>query len=586
MPSFDPPTGYAVTTGPKKWVATTRFVNRLLRNGIRVLVVTESVSLEPGAFVVPNVPEMDPELLSVPAHTAIEEAARDAGVELRALGRDDAFIGRPLGLVRVGLYGGGGAPFNHAGILAAAGFPVVFLSDADVRAGALSSVDVFVMPGGGERAMFGQLDPLGEAGCRAIAEWVRAGGMYIGCCAGSYDCIVNSADFLAACPPQGCLQLVNAAPWRGEKAVGFLGLQSPGVGVVRVRNARPAHPVMYGMPDEFSIVHYNGPVLDPDIPRVVEGGSAALGLASFTGWTERFTPAERFAGQSESDEPTYLAQAIAAARFSIAAGELGRGRVVAFGSHPEFGFDLAMAEWGEPARMFVNAAFWQAASTSGAGRESFASSSNPIGFPPGYSLVEVHAAVEALQAVVHELAARPIDPAPNWLAPAYAMSVFGMPPDAIWRQALDDLVALSSAVSAIAGELHQLIAGVDRTPADRLPWRQLMRLIDAWVLDERPPEWGQDGGYQGVRALLRTATRMCARALAQWDASLGPPAGPYDYFAENPYHQVAGSYLSASGCVAGAVQLMRGLRAEWEMTKGLTDDRVPIALGHGRASNL
>ena len=216
------------------------------------------------------------------------------------------------------------------------------------------------MPGGGERAMFGQIEPLGEAGCRAIADWVRAGGMYIGCCAGSYDCIVNDGDFLAACPAQRGLQIINAGPWRGAEAVGFLGLQSPGVGVVRVTNARPDHPVMYGMPEEFSIVHYNGPVLDPDIPRAIEGASAAAGLVRFAGPSERFTPAERFAGGNAADDTTYLAQAVNAGRYSVAAGEIGLGRVVAFGSHPEFGFDLAMTEWGEPAHMFVNAVLWQA----------------------------------------------------------------------------------------------------------------------------------------------------------------------------------------------------------------------------------
>jgi hypothetical protein len=85
------------------------------------------------------------------------------------------------------------------------------------------------------------------------------------------------------------------------------------------------------------------------------------------------------------------------------------------------------------------------------------------------------------------------------------------------------------------------------------------------MLDERPAAWKQDGGYQGVAALLRTAHEMCSAALDRWDVELGPPAGPYDYFLENPYHLVAGSYLAAIGCVAGAVQLLRALTAEATM---------------------
>jgi hypothetical protein len=55
---------------------------------------------------------------------------------------------------------------------------------------------------------------------------------------------------------------------------------------------------------------------------------------------------------------------------------------------------------------------------------------------------------------------------------------------------------------------------------------------------------------------------MCTAATNRWEVDLGPPAGPYDYFEENPYHLVAGSYLAAIGCVVGAAQLLRALEAE------------------------
>jgi hypothetical protein len=93
--------------------------------------------------------------------------------------------------------------------------------------------------------------------------------------------------------------------------------------------------------------------------------------------------------------------------------------------------------------------------------------------------------------------------------------------------------------------------------------------IERWVLDERPPEWHQDGGYQGVLALLRTASRMCEEALARWDVELGPPDGAYGYMFENPYHLVAGSYLAAVGCVAGALCLLQALGDELTMAERL-----------------
>jgi hypothetical protein len=72
---------------------------------------------------------------------------------------------------------------------------------------------------------------------------------------------------------------------------------------------------------------------------------------------------------------------------------------------------------------------------------------------------------------------------------------------------------------------------------------------------------------------------MCASALDQWNVELGPPAGPYDYFDENPYHLVVGSYLAAVGCIGGALQLMRGLAAAWDMAADMTAPRT-LAVQH------
>lgn len=554
---------YAIALGRNDWTVAYAFANRLLRDGERVLVVTEQTDdgPAPGTFVVPLSATFDPWFAGSINERSLTAMAAECGAQVTPMSPMTAIIAAPLRNTRIGLYGGGGAPFNHAAILAACGFPIRFISDTEVKAGALAEIDVFVMPGGGERAMMGQLDPLGEEGTRLIAEFIRSGGMYIGCCAGSYDCIINTDEFLQVCPAQKCLQVLNVGPWKGD-AVGFLGLQSPGVGVVTVHNESPAHPVMFGMPDSFQVVHYNGPVLDPAPTRLVADASAATPLARFTGQTERFTPAEAFAGPSQTAKPTYLAQAVAAGRYSMAAGEYGVGRVVAFGSHPEFGFDLPMVEWTLPARMLANAVLWQAATTS---REVSAPAPERgrVGLPAGAALRDVEAAIAPLLDVIAELAARSIDPPPMWLQPAYAMSVFGVPPDEIWRQTLVDLPRLLSEITSIATRLQESIQRTGGLPLSTL------HLIDRWLLDERPASWEQDGGYQGVRSLLRISLQMCNQALAQWNVELGPPQGPYDYFLENPYHQVAGSYLAAIGNVGGALQLMRALESEALMASRL-----------------
>jgi hypothetical protein len=564
------------------WVRAIRFANELVRGGQRVLQVTgassdESVSGGPrqGDFLVPLSLVADAGLEHSPDRDDLQAEAEEAGLELRPWDGTGGVVAAPLRPVLVGLYGGGGAPFNQAAILAACGFALRFLSDAEIRAGALDDVDVLVVPGGGFRAMHGQIEPLGEEGCRAIADWVPRGGAYIGSCAGSYACAVTPDSFVASCPAQRHLQLINARVWNGAPDY-FGGLESPGVGVVTVRNQRPDHPVMFGLPESFDIAHYNGPIFDAPVPAVVDGASEAVGLAAFSGWTERYTPAEAFMGESLNGE-TVLQRAVAAGRYSMVAGYLGTGRVVAFGSHPEFGFDLTMIEWSRPARLLANAVLWQAmaapASSHTEGRHAVSGS---ISFPAGAALAQVTQAAAAVRERAAALRARSITPTPRWLTPDYAMSFYGVAPDRIWAESLDSIDAMANEISARAETLQQRVDTLMASRAGSALDDGLLAAIEQierWVLDERPPEWRQDGGYQGVLALLRTASRMSNEALARWDVELGPPEGAYGYMFDNPYHLVAGSYLAAVGCVAGALCLLQALADELTMAERLAQRR-------------
>jgi hypothetical protein len=170
----------------------------------------------------------------------------------------EGFVGLPLKPLRIAMYGGGGAPFNHARVFAELGFFVDFISPQEIRHGALSEFDVIGMPGGGGLAMKGQLDPLGEQGCQIITEFVQNGGLYLGSCAGAFDAAIVTESFLAVCPQQRQLQMVNALIWNRNDTE-WIGLNSPGVGVLESRNLRPDHPVMFGLPERFRITHYNGP---------------------------------------------------------------------------------------------------------------------------------------------------------------------------------------------------------------------------------------------------------------------------------------------------------------------------------------
>lgn len=423
---------------------------------------------------------------------------------------------------RIALYGGGGAPHHHAAVLARAGHRIDFVYPVDILDGALIGFDAFVMPGGGYRAMQGQIDPLGMAGARAIAEYVGGGGMYIGSCAGSYDAAVVAESFVKACPAQRAMQLLDARVWN-EADTEWLGLQSPGVGVIRARTAAASHPVMDGVPERFEIAHYNGPLFQgADHLAVVEGG------------TERFTPAERFLGTGGG--PTLLDEAARLGVANIVAGERGAGRVVLFGSHPEFGFSLAMDDEHEPAaRMLRNAIAWQFEATGAPERPRVT-----LFTDLAQGAQDAHPAIARLAGRLREgcAALRERRGTPRWLQPAYAMSVFGLSPEAIWAESLDAIERLADEVEARAGD------------------------VDPAVLAFRPPPaWKLDGGHHGVIALLEQASDMLDAAAAGWELDLGEPSpNPYAFLETSPYHLVAGSYLAAVGRVASAALQCRAFQ--------------------------
>ncbi len=419
---------------------------------------------------------------------------------------------------RIALYGGGGAPYHHAALFARAGHRIDFVFPVDIANGRLRAYDAFVMPGGGYRAMSGQIDPLGHEGARTIREYVRRGGMYIGSCAGSYDAATVPASFVAACPAQADLCLLSARIWN-ETGTSWVGLQSPGVGVLRARNVAPTHPVMDGMPEVFDIVHYNGPLF--------RGGEA---LATVDGPTERFTPAEQFLTTTMTR--TLIDDAAVDGVANIVVGRLGQGRVVLFGSHPEFGFSLSMTDPQLPARMLENAIRWQI-------EESGARDDDSIDIVAHAQAVPMDdvgkRAIRLLGQIRERCAGLYVRDGngPGWLQRSYAMSTFGLTPQEIWAVALDEMQRLAETIE------------------------QRVQDVDPWVLAFRQPtEWDLDGGFHGVVALLEQAEQMLGQACAHWSLDLGAPsADPYAFASTSPYHLVAGSYLAAIGRLASAALL-------------------------------
>jgi Biotin-protein ligase, N terminal len=417
---------------------------------------------------------------------------------------------------RVALYGAGGAPYHHAAIFARAGCAVDFVFPQDIVGGALAGFDLFVMPGGGYRAMIGQIEPLGHDGARALRAYVESGGMYVGCCAGSYDAATVAQSFVALCPPQPDMCLSEATVWNegGEE----WGLSSPGIGVLRAETVAEEHPVMAGMPRVFEIAHYNGPLFEGGIP-----------LARVAGRTERFTPWEEMLGARPNR--TLVDDAAAAGVANIVAGAAGDGRVVLFGSHPEFGFTIAMEDEQLPGLMLRNALAWQLEESGAPDRADVELYTDRN---PGDEADADPARVADLAARIRERTARirELGDEPRWLEQAHAMSFFGLSSSEIWSRSLDAIDRLSSEAE-------------HRAPH-----------TEPRALSFRPPdEWNLDGGYHGVVALLEQSLALLDRTLATWDFDPGETTDPYQYLETSPYHLVAGSYLAASGRVASAALL-------------------------------
>ena len=432
----------------------------------------------------------------------------------------------PLGGLRVGVYGSGGAPWHHLALAAAHGADVRPVRAEDVAAGRLAELDALVVPGGGAVAMAGLLSPLGADGADAIRRWVEAGGAYVASCAGSVLPLALRGAADEALPLARHLRMLDV-PLANEGDTTLGGLASPGVGRIRVR-VDTGHPFSVGVPAEIEAMHYNGPLFDV--------GAAPAGVRAFA-WplaaTEAFTPAERFlpgAGGS-ADALHTLDRCIAAGAATGIEVDVGRGRVILFGSHPEFGLGPLLLGWGHAARLLANAL---------ASLPARAMPSRDGGWSvrrarPDHVVSDLAAdAAEALERASARFDRLTNDPPNAWLAPDVAAAFHGRAARDAWSE---DAAAAARVARAAASDLAALAPVL--TPTDA-PW-----LDDA-------PRADQDFGAMGLTQLLERVHVMLDAAEAAPTAPDTPPTHAYDLFDRHPFHLAVGSYLSAAGLVSAA----------------------------------
>jgi glutamine amidotransferase-like uncharacterized protein len=187
------------------------------------------------------------------------------------------------------------------------------ITTAGVAAGRLESTDVLVIPGGTAN---GIARALGLDGCRLVTDRVRQGMGCVAVCAGGYLAVEGWSTETRA------IELLNAKSWDDEhwaRGEGFIAVK-----VVGVEDAQASRTMWFE----------NGPIFAPgSLPAIPP-----------------YAPLVRYVTDlAAKDAPTGMM----AGRDAAIAGFLGKGRVVAFGPHPEL--SPGLSHW------LVNSVRWTGA---------------------------------------------------------------------------------------------------------------------------------------------------------------------------------------------------------------------------------
>jgi hypothetical protein len=168
----------------------------------------------------------------------------------------------------------------------------------ELRPETLAQFDVLIMPGGKSRV---QCKALGAAGRRAVRGFVRAGGGYVGFCAGAYLATLGAKNFLGILDAR----LLDVRH------------RLRGHGTVKIELTPAGRKILGERTGLIEIRYANGPLLTParrstlpDFETLAVYRSEVVGNGADKGVMKN-TPA-------------------------VAAGRFGEGRVVCFGSHPEY----------------------------------------------------------------------------------------------------------------------------------------------------------------------------------------------------------------------------------------------------------
>lgn len=372
-----------VSTKNNEWIPTYRSINLLLSYGVKVLwskeAIQEALFKEaPGAFIIPlddiiydNINERNLQSYKPITQKKMLELFKNENINVEKIVITKQINVVNLFSTRIALYQDSGC-YNHALVLSSAGFHVDWVTGMEISSGILNSYDV-LMSGGGGRAKKANINrenlllaSMGVDGAKKISEFVKTGGAYFGCCGGSYIGSVIRERFMNWWhPAKNNMTMMNVEDFYFNENSDS-GFKSPGQGVFMAKNTAPENPIMFGVPEFFECVHWNGPVWNL-IEAAVDDASSPISIVELKNVTpETFTPSEFFktseSQNKENIKKTGFYKACKKGKTAIAQGFYGSGLVVLSGSHPEriteFDLDLDKNKLWDSARILCNASFW------------------------------------------------------------------------------------------------------------------------------------------------------------------------------------------------------------------------------------
>ncbi len=149
--------------------------------------------------------------------------------------------------------------------------------DVRSRSNSLSRFDVLIFPGGRAHK---QADALGEEGRRAVKDFIRSGGGYMGICAGA---------FLASAQYDWSLGFVNTRTLHGDREMPGIGIRSMadrGPGSVQIELTPEGRSLFGGRSGPLDISFSGGPIfpgpMRDDLPRCIPLAHYSTELANST----------------------------------------------------------------------------------------------------------------------------------------------------------------------------------------------------------------------------------------------------------------------------------------------------------------